>query len=111
MNPSGRPSATTSIARPSWTGCTASRCLSVRVTEEIEIYRKLLKNSSLAGSPCAPDTLDMLAQFSVLARIKEPENSSIFTKLKVYDGQSINDTDLKSKSIHKCRNAGGVMAG
>src|SRR5690554_8009291 len=109
MNPSGRPSATTSIARPSWTGCTASRCLSVRVTEEIEIYRKLLKNSSLAGAPCAPDTLDMLAQFSVLSRIKEPENSSIFSKMKVYDGQSIKDTDPKAKSIQEYRDRKSVV--
>lgn len=83
----------------------------VRVAEEIEIYRKLLKNSSLAGAPCAPDTLDMLAQFSVLSRIKEPENSSIFSKMKVYDGQSIKDTDPKAKSIQEYRDAAGVMEG
>ncbi|KRW80673.1 PrkA family serine protein kinase [Marinobacter sp. P4B1] len=83
----------------------------VRVSEEIEIYRKLLKNSSLAGAPCAPDTLDMLAQFSVLSRIKEPENSSIFSKMKVYDGQSIKDTDPKAKSIQEYRDAAGVMEG
>lgn len=83
----------------------------VRVTEEIEIYRKLLKHSSLSGAPCAPDTLDMLAQFSVLSRIKEPENSSIFSKMKVYDGQSIKDTDPKAKSIQEYRDAAGVMEG
>ncbi|HLV76957.1 MAG TPA: PrkA family serine protein kinase [Marinobacter sp.] len=83
----------------------------VRVTEEIEIYRKLLKNSSLAGAPCAPDTLDILAQFSVLSRIKDPENSSIFSKMKVYDGQSIKDTDPKAKSIQEYRDAAGVMEG
>ncbi|WP_199456631.1 MULTISPECIES: PrkA family serine protein kinase [unclassified Marinobacter] len=83
----------------------------VRVSEEIEIYRKLLKNSSLAGAPCAPDTLDMLAQFSVLSRIKEPENSNIFSKMKVYDGQSIKDTDPKAKSIQEYRDAAGVMEG
>jgi len=54
----------------------------VRVTEEIDIYSKLLRDSSLAGAPCAPDTLDMLAQFSILSRIKEPENSSIFSKMR-----------------------------
>ncbi|MBQ0745194.1 MAG: PrkA family serine protein kinase [Marinobacter sp.] len=83
----------------------------VRVTEEIEIYKKLLKNSSLAGSPCAPDTLDMLAQFSVLSRIKEPENSSVFSKMRVYDGQNIKDTDPKAKSIQEYRDAAGVNEG
>ncbi|MDP4547247.1 MAG: PrkA family serine protein kinase [Marinobacter sp.] len=83
----------------------------VRVTEEIEIYRKLLKNSSLSGAPCAPDTLDMLAQFSVLSRIKDPDNSSVFSKMKVYDGQNIKDTDPKAKSIQEYRDAAGVMEG
>ncbi|WP_417547913.1 PrkA family serine protein kinase [Marinobacter segnicrescens] len=83
----------------------------VRVTEEIEIYRKLLKHSSLSGAPCAPDTLDMLAQFSVLSRIKEPENSSIFSKMKVYDGQNIKDTDPKAKSIQEYRDSAGVNEG
>ena len=83
----------------------------VRVTEEIEIYKKLLSNSSLEGAPCAADTLDMLAQVSVLSRIKEPENSSIFSKMRVYDGQNIKDTDPKAKSIQEYRDAAGVMEG
>ncbi|WP_449284533.1 PrkA family serine protein kinase [Marinobacter sp. PE14] len=83
----------------------------VRVTEEIEIYKKLLSNSSLEGAPCAPDTLDMLAQFSVLSRIKDPENSSIFSKMRVYDGQNIKDTDPKAKSIQEYRDSAGVMEG
>ncbi|WP_339802149.1 PrkA family serine protein kinase [uncultured Marinobacter sp.] len=83
----------------------------VRVTEEINIYRKLLKHSSLSGAPCAPDTLDMLAQFSVLSRIKEPENSSVFSKMRVYDGQNIKDTDPKAKSIQEYRDAAGVNEG
>ncbi|MEX2474495.1 PrkA family serine protein kinase [Marinobacter sp.] len=83
----------------------------VRVTEEIEIYKKLLKHSSLFGAPCAPDTLDMLAQFSVLSRIKEPENSSIFSKMRVYDGQNIKDTDPKAKSIQEYRDNAGVNEG
>ncbi|SDW16618.1 PrkA family serine protein kinase [Marinobacter mobilis] len=83
----------------------------VRVTEEIEIYQKLLHNSSLTGAPCAPDTLNMLAQFSVLSRIKEPENSSVFSKMRVYDGQNIKDTDPKAKSIQEYRDSAGVNEG
>lgn len=83
----------------------------VRITEEVEIYQKLLNNSSLDGAPCAPDTLNMLAQFSVLSRLKEPENSSIFSKMRVYDGQNIKDTDPKAKSIQEYRDTAGVMEG
>ncbi len=83
----------------------------IRVTEEIDIYRKLLRDSSLHGAPCAPDTLDMLAQFSILSRMKEPENSSIFSKMRVYDGQNIKDTDPKAKSIQEYRDSAGVNEG
>lgn len=83
----------------------------LRLSEEIEIYKKLLRESSLAGAPCAPDTLSMLSQFSVLSRIKEPENSSVFSKMKVYDGQNIKDTDPKAKSIQEYRDSAGVNEG
>ncbi len=46
----------------------------LRVSEEVKIYQKLLRNSSLKDAPCAPHTLEMLAQFAVLSRLKEPEN-------------------------------------
>src|SRR6266542_1593450 len=36
----------------------------LRSTEERKIYEKLLHNSELAYAPCAPGTLDMMAQFS-----------------------------------------------
>ncbi|TDT43411.1 putative serine protein kinase PrkA [Halospina denitrificans] len=83
----------------------------LRVTEETRIYQKLLRESSLAGAPCAPDTLSMLAQFTVLSRLVEPENSSIYSKMKVYDGQNIKDTDPKAKSIQEYRDAAGVNEG
>ena len=37
----------------------------LQVSEEVKIYQKLLRNSALSSSPCAPGTLDMMAQFSV----------------------------------------------
>ena len=83
----------------------------LRITEEIKIYEKLLANSSLSQSPCAPDTLSMLAQFSVLSRLIEPENSSVYSKMKVYDGQSIKDTDPKAKSIQEYKDSAGVNEG
>ncbi|MEH6357631.1 MAG: PrkA family serine protein kinase [Pseudomonadales bacterium] len=83
----------------------------LHVTEEIEIYQKLLKNSSLHHAPCAPDTLNMLAQFTVLSRIKETENSSIYSKMRVYDGENLKDTDPKAKSIQEYKDAAGVNEG
>ncbi len=79
-----------------------------RVTEEIHIYEKLLEHSSLASAPCAPDTLNMLAQFTVLSRIKEPENSSVFSKMRVYNGENLKDTDPKAKSMQEYKDIAGV---
>ena len=83
----------------------------LRVSEEIKIYEKLLDNSSLSGAPCAPDTLNMLAQFSVLSRIKEPENSSIFSKMRIYDGENLKDRDPKAKSLQEYKDTAGVDEG
>ncbi|QYJ84157.1 PrkA family serine protein kinase [Shewanella aegiceratis] len=83
----------------------------LRVSEEIQIYEKLLTNSELAQAPCAPYTLETLAQFSVLSRIKAPENSSIYSKMRVYDGESLKDTDPKAKSYQEYRDYAGVDEG
>src|SRR6218665_4020021 len=83
----------------------------LRVADEIKIYEKLVTNSSLSEAPCAPDTLRMLAQFSVLSRLKEPENSSIFSKMRVYDGENLKDTDPRAKSFQEYRDFAGVDEG
>ncbi|MFT3758480.1 PrkA family serine protein kinase [Thauera sp.] len=83
----------------------------LRVSDEIRIYEKLLAHSSLSEAPCAPDTLKMMAQFSVLSRLKEPENSSIFSKMRVYDGENLKDTDPKAKSYPEYRDYAGVDEG
>ncbi|MCK2088519.1 PrkA family serine protein kinase [Thauera aromatica] len=83
----------------------------LRVSDEIRIYEKLLVHSSLSEAPCAPDTLKMMAQFAVLSRLKEPENSSIFSKMRVYDGENLKDTDPKAKSYQEYRDYAGVDEG
>ena len=82
-----------------------------RVSEEAHIYQKLLRHSSLHDAPCAPDTLQLLSQFSVLSRIKEPENSSVYSKMKVYDGENLKDTDPNAKSLQEYKDAAGVDEG
>ena len=83
----------------------------LRVTEEMHIYEKLLVNSSLSHAACAPDTLRMMAQFSTLSRLKEPENSSIYSKMRIYDGENLKDTDPKAKSYQEYRDFAGVDEG
>ncbi|MDR3428628.1 MULTISPECIES: PrkA family serine protein kinase [Silvimonas] len=83
----------------------------LRVSEETRIYDKLLRNSSLSAAPCAPGTLKMMSQFAVLSRLKEPENSSLYSKMLVYDGENLKDVDPKAKSMQEYRDFAGVDEG
>ena len=91
--------------------CVVKVPYTLRVTEEALIYSKLLETSDLAGAPCAPEVLEILARFSILSRLKEHQNSPIHSKLRVYNGESLKDTDPKAKSIQEYREAGGVGEG
>ncbi|KAB0464591.1 MULTISPECIES: PrkA family serine protein kinase [Vibrio] len=83
----------------------------LRVSEEVKIYQKLLEHSELSKAPCSPSTLELLSQFSILSRLKEPENSSLFSKMRVYDGETLKDTDPKAKSYQEYRDYAGVDEG
>ena len=83
----------------------------LRVTEERRIYDKLLASSELSDSPCAPNTLDLLARFSVLTRLREHENSNLYSKLRVYDGERLKDTDPKAKTLQEYKDSAGVDEG
>src|ERR1041384_1655161 len=83
----------------------------LRATEERKIYEKLLQNSELSNAPCAPSTLDILSRFCVLSRLKAHENSNLYSKMRVYDGESLKDTDPRAKSVQEYRDAAGVDEG
>src|SRR6201995_172045 len=83
----------------------------LRVTEEAMIYAKLLEGSELCEAPCAPEVLEILARFCILTRLKEHQNSPLFSKLRVYNGESLKDTDPKAKSLQEYREVAGVAEG
>jgi serine protein kinase len=83
----------------------------LRTDEEVQIYKKLLRDSTLFDAPCTPQTLDMLAQFCVLSRLKEPKNSTLYSKMRVYNGENIKDTDPKAKPLQEYRDDAGVAEG
>src|SRR3954464_1004500 len=88
---------------------TVPYCL--RVTEETQIYRKLISQSELVGTPCAPETLEILAKFCVMTRLKEHENSNLTSKMRVYDGEKLKDTDPKAKTLQEYKDAAGIDEG
>jgi serine protein kinase len=83
----------------------------LRVSEEKLIYEKLIRTSELAQAPCAPATLEMLARFSVMSRLRVPESSSLFSKMRVYDGETLRETDPKAKSLQEYKDAAGQDEG
>lgn len=83
----------------------------LRVTEEQRIYEKLLRGSELSAAPCAPGTLEMLARFSVLSRLKKHDNSNQFSKMRVYDGESLKESDPRARSLQEYRDAAGPDEG
>ena len=83
----------------------------LRVDEEIKIYEKMLKGSNLRDAPIAPGTLKMLAQWMILTRLKEPENSTVYAKLRVYNGENVKDTMPNAKPYEEYRDAAGVDEG
>jgi serine protein kinase len=83
----------------------------LRVTEEQKIYEKLIRGSELADAPCAPATLEMLARFAVLSRLRPHENSSLFSKMRVYDGESLREVDPRARSVQEYKDAAGVNEG
>lgn len=83
----------------------------LRVDEEVNIYEKMLNSSSLSDATCAPETLNMLASFSVLSRLKDHENSTLLAKMKCYNGENIREKDIKSKTMQEYKDAAGVNEG
>ncbi|RWH67787.1 PrkA family serine protein kinase [Mesorhizobium sp.] len=83
----------------------------LRITEERQIYEKLLRESELSNSPCAPEVLDILSRFTVSTRLAEHENSPLYTKMRAYDGENLKEVDPKAKSVQEYRDAAGVDEG
>ena len=63
----------------------------LRVTDEIKIYEKLLKQSNLSGVHIAPHTLHVASVFAVLSRLEPSKkaNMTLMKKLKLYDGEDV----------------------
>jgi serine protein kinase len=84
----------------------------LRRDEELKIYKKMLENSQLANNPCAPKTLELLADFSVLTRLKTHENNlNLVTKMRVYNGENLKNKDPNVKAYQEYTDAAGVNEG
>jgi len=73
----------------------------LRVSDEIKIYEKLLKQSSLQNVHIAPYTLRIASIFAVLTRLEASKKAgmSLMKKLKLYDGEDMED--FKQKDVRE----------
>jgi predicted Ser/Thr protein kinase len=73
----------------------------LRVSDEMKIYEKLLKQSALQGVHIAPNTLRIASTFAVLTRLEPSKKAgmSLMKKLKLYDGEDLED--FKQKDIRE----------
>ncbi len=71
----------------------------LRASDEVKIYEKLLKQSALKDVHIAPYTLRIASIFAVLTRLEASKKAgmSLMKKLKLYDGEDIED--FKQKDI------------
>ncbi|MBF7083537.1 PrkA family serine protein kinase [Desulfallas sp. Bu1-1] len=63
----------------------------LKVSEEIKIYDKLIKQSDLKDVHIAPHSLRVASIFSVLSRLKESKKQGmdLVKKMKLYDGEDV----------------------
>ncbi len=71
----------------------------LRVSDEVKIYEKLLRQSALQNVHIAPNTLRIASTFAVLTRLEPSKKAgmSLMKKLKLYDGEDLED--FKQKDI------------
>ena len=71
----------------------------LRVSEEVRIYEKLIRQSDLRDVHIAPHALKVAAIFAVLTRLKESKKQGmdLIKKLRLYDGEDVEG--FKSKDV------------
>jgi len=73
----------------------------LRVSDEVKIYEKLLRQSSLQNVHIAPYTLRIASIFAVLTRLEQSKKAgmSLMKKLRLYDGEDTED--FKQKDVRE----------
>jgi predicted Ser/Thr protein kinase/intein/homing endonuclease len=73
----------------------------LRVSDEVKIYEKLLKQSALKNVHIAPYTLRVASLFAILTRLEPSKKAgmSLMKKLKLYDGEDMED--FKQKDVRE----------
>jgi serine protein kinase len=75
----------------------------LKVSDEVKIYEKLIKQSDLKDIHMAPHALRVASIFSVLSRLKESKKQGmdLVKKMKLYDGEDVEG--FKQKDVNELR--------
>jgi len=73
----------------------------LKVSDEVKIYEKLIRQSDLRNIHIAPHALRVASIFSVLSRLKESKKQGmdLVKKMKLYDGEDVEG--FKQKDLHE----------
>ncbi|GAW91261.1 putative serine protein kinase PrkA [Calderihabitans maritimus] len=85
----------------------------LKVSEEVKIYEKLIRQSALTDIHIAPYALWAAAIFSVLSRLKESKKQGmdLIKKMKLYDGESVEGFKQKDVAELQAEAEGEGMSG
>src|SRR3954454_2408805 len=69
----------------------------LKVSEEVKIYEKLIRQSAVHGVHIAPNTLRVASMFAVLSRLEPSKKAGMsqMKKLKLYDGEEVDELGQK----------------
>lgn len=65
-------------------------------SEDVKILDKFTGSADLKDKPIAPRTKEFLSKFAIMTRIEELEESNLWSKMRVYNGENIKSEDTKA---------------
>lgn len=80
----------------------------LRMSEELKIYQKLLQGSSYADKPVAPGTMELMAEFSVVTRLMDGKDNALasydkFVRAKVHNGEIPDGVKSKVPKLYELK--------
>ncbi len=79
----------------------------LKVSDEVDIYRKLIRESEFSNIHIAPHTLELAAKFAVITRlVPDTRCTSLLEKMKLYNDESIAEFKKEEVDIKGLRKAG-----
>lgn len=88
----------------------------LRMSEEVKIYNKLLEKNGLEYKPMAPGTLDLMAEFAIVTRLKDGIDGALaiydrHVRARVLNGETPDGAEAKVPKPHEMREKASLSEG